>query len=285
MGSARSFLLAVSGLTATFLAADKTLYAQERLISGRGGVVWAPHVARKQPDCAIARTEASARVMSEGVAPCGLLTFEPRSEASCKSGSAGGPGCPLQDSVRTSISALGRYGAPLLLARDKVLAILGASNTCSAWLRESDPDPAGIFATLTFALGVRDQGFIINLIHDPHGDALQEPYVASTMQGGGRNSKVTLNREGAFFRSAAIVMREPAEGGWSHPLRVRELRVGPYRGDSSEAQMTTLLHELAHVVGRIPADGIENREKSTENTREVLRFCRSEIEARARHQQ
>jgi len=59
------------------------------------------------------------------------------------------------------------------------------------------------------------------------------------------------------------------------------LRVGPYTGNSLHAQVLALLHEFGHLVDLLPADGGDEEAKSMQNTAEVLRFCRAEIESKA----
>jgi len=45
--------------------------------------------------------------------------------------------------------------------------------------------------------------------------------------------------------------------------------------------MVTLLHELGHIINLLPEDADDLDGKSLRNTSEVLRHCRTEIEARA----
>ena len=61
----------------------------------------------------------------------------------------------------------------------------------------------------------------------------------------------------------------------------RYLHVGSYRGATLRAQVTTLLHEYAHVVGLLPIDAghPEASLLSTRNTALVLVHCQTEIEA------
>src|SRR6266567_1680544 len=62
----------------------------------------------------------------------------------------------------------------------------------------------------------------------------------------------------------------------------RALKVGPYWGNSPSAQVLTLLHELGHVIDRLPADGGDQEGRSAQNTSEVLRYCRAEVESSVR---
>ena len=58
--------------------------------------------------------------------------------------------------------------------------------------------------------------------------------------------------------------------------------VGPYQGDSLKAQMLALLHEFGHVLDLLPLDFNNVDGKSVQNSLEVLRHCRAEIEAPAK---
>ena len=62
---------------------------------------------------------------------------------------------------------------------------------------------------------------------------------------------------------------------------MRYLLVGSYYGNTLAAQITILLHELGHVVGRLPEEFDELSGQSGRNTAEVLHFCRAEIKATA----
>ena len=112
---------------------------------------------------------------------------------------------------------------------------------------------------------------------------LKQPYVASSYENAGRNSRIQLNAKGAFFNRTSEVL-EPFRGGGPLLRRggLHALSVASYGGNTSAAQVTTLLHELGHVVGRIPEDNDSLDGLSSRNTREVLRYCRPEIDAIAR---
>jgi len=60
------------------------------------------------------------------------------------------------------------------------------------------------------------------------------------------------------------------------------LRVASYAGNSAPAQITALLHEFGHIIGRLPEDDDSWDGQSARNTAEVLRHCRSEIRSTAR---
>src|SRR6266576_866729 len=48
------------------------------------------------------------------------------------------------------------------------------------------------------------------------------------------------------------------------------------------AQILALLHEFGHLVDLLPTDEGDQDGKSVQNTSEVLRFCRAEVEYKAR---
>jgi hypothetical protein len=58
-------------------------------------------------------------------------------------------------------------------------------------------------------------------------------------------------------------------------------RIGPYQGDTLQAQVVTLLHELGHALDMLPVDENDVEGRSAQNTEEVLRYCRAEIEGKA----
>jgi hypothetical protein len=60
------------------------------------------------------------------------------------------------------------------------------------------------------------------------------------------------------------------------------LRVASFRGNSAPARVTALLHEFAHIIGRLPQDDDSWNGQSTRNTDEVLRHGRPEILSMAR---
>jgi hypothetical protein len=72
------------------------------------------------------------------------------------------------------------------------------------------------------------------------------------------------------------------EGSRLDFLSTRALRVGPYWGDTPNAQVLALLHEFGHVIDLLPSDGEDQEGKSAQNTNEVLRYCRAEVESSAR---
>jgi len=163
-------------------------------------------------------------------------------------------------------------------AKAQVFALLQNENACSAWFRESDSDPAGVFHSLHFQMEEAKPSYI-QFVLDPHrGDVFKHPWVAQAWQLAGRNSTVKLNLDGAFFNTQSTAVQLTPGGGVARYLGFRMLTVGPFKGGTSEAQITTLLHELGHITDRIPPDDDSWNGKSSRNTEEVLLHCRGEIQ-------
>jgi predicted Zn-dependent protease len=59
------------------------------------------------------------------------------------------------------------------------------------------------------------------------------------------------------------------------------LTISTYNGDTPEAQITILLHELGHIIGRLPEDDESWDGRSLRNTAEVSRHCKIETRAAA----
>src|ERR1700693_1994947 len=60
------------------------------------------------------------------------------------------------------------------------------------------------------------------------------------------------------------------------------LTISSYNGNTPEAQITILLHELGHLIGRLPEDDDSWDGRSLRNTSDVSRHCKSETRAAAR---
>jgi len=184
------------------------------------------------------------------------------------------------DIVRDDLKTMGKQGQAILRARDKALEILQAQSVCSDWYRTKDPDPAATFRTLNFALD-RDGEVYVRSTPEPGGIQLvRNPYVARVIQGGGPSSTVTLNVNGAFFFSMANVVDDRIEGGPIVLRGARVIQVGPYSGGSFRAQVLALLHEFGHVIDLLPTDRDDYEGKSRQNTADVLRACRAEVESK-----
>ncbi len=64
----------------------------------------------------------------------------------------------------------------------------------------------------------------------------------------------------------------------------QSLHIGPFDGGSLEAQIIAMLHELAHVVGAIPHDGLSpsGLNQSQANTELILQHCKNAAKASAK---
>jgi hypothetical protein len=201
----------------------------------------------------------------------------------CARSRVAAPAC-ANDEERTQmlLLALGRRGETIARIRQQVLEILQNRNACSAWYQEVDADPAATFRSLMFVLDEKGSPYVYSLRDSQDARHFKHPYVASAIENAGRNSAIQLNVNGAFFNHSSSVMEEPPDGGPARPLGMRTLWVDSYPGATPEAQLTAMLHELGHIVGRIPEDTDSLDGQSARNTAEVLRYCRPEIQAMAR---
>jgi len=210
----------------------------------------------------------------------------PASEPSvnpCNASGQAQTGCHApRDLVQEELASMGKPGQKILRARERVLEILQTENACSAWFREKDSTPANTFRTLRFAVDRKGEEFILESGNPGDMTIFRNPYVARVFQGDGSYATITINLKGAFFSPMATVIEIQKEGRpWS--LRgARVLGVGPYAGDSLHAQILALLHEFGHLVDLLPTDERDQDGKSVQNTGEVLRFCRAEVQSKAK---
>jgi hypothetical protein len=201
----------------------------------------------------------------------------------CARGDAAASACKSDvDPIQMQLLAMGRRGDTIARIRQMVLEILQNRYACAAWYREVDPDPAATFRSLVFVLDAKASPYVFTLRDDRDNLHFKHPYVASATENAGRNSAIQLNVNGAFFNRSSAVFEAAPDGGPARPGGMRTLRVDSYPGDTPEAQLTAMLHELGHVVGRIPEDTDSLDGQSARNTAEVLRYCRSEIQAIAK---
>jgi len=191
--------------------------------------------------------------------------------------------CPASsDIVRDDLNTMGKQGQTILHARDKVLKILEAENACTDWYRTKNSDPAAVFRTLTFSVDRNGEGFVRKTPESEGVELIRSPYVASVEQDGGPYSTVVINANGAFFYPAANVLEDRFKGGPLGFHGARAIAVGPYNGGSSRAQVLVLLHEFGHVIDLLPEDRDDREGKSRQNTLDVLRACRAEVESKRR---
>jgi hypothetical protein len=199
----------------------------------------------------------------------------------CPRGGDTGAACTRDDErVEVQLRAMGKRGETIAEVRAQVLEILQSRNACSAWYQEVDADPAATFRSLGFLLDENGPPYIHIMRNSDGTQVLKQPYVASSYENAGRNTSIRLNAKGAFFNRTSEVL-EPFRGGGPLLRRggLHALSVASYGGNTSAAQVTTLLHELGHIVGRIPEDSDSWDGLSARNTVEVLHYCRPEIDA------
>jgi hypothetical protein len=191
------------------------------------------------------------------------------------------PTLAARDPVENEFLGMGVAGFVIAGARQQVILILRESSSCSAWYAQGESNPAAKFASLHFRVDSEGEDTAVG-DYSSLGLYYQEPYVARAQQDVGAGSTITLNAHGAYF-----LWRAPAKAHWGGGPLVqqppRRLHIGSYAGGSRNAQVTTLLHEFAHIVGLLPIDSGEANSAlvSTQNTDIVLSHCRKEIEASA----
>ena len=187
----------------------------------------------------------------------------------------------FDDRAALELSALGKQGDMIARAREQVLEILQQGNACTAWFQGADPDPAEVVRSLRFALEMRGPSYIYG-IRDSHGEQFfKHPWAARSIENGGRDSTILLNANGPFFNRTSVVMQLGPRGMPALPNGNRLLTISSYEGNTAEAQITILLHELGHIIGRLPEDGDSLDGRSSRNTSEVLRHCKTETRAAA----
>lgn len=164
-------------------------------------------------------------------------------------------------------------------ARERTLQILKGENACSAWFREMDADPGDTFGFVEIVPDGSGPGYVHGLKEIGQPEIYKHPYVARTREWAGRNATIQLNTHGAFFKKTSEVLEQDRKDGPMRPGGLHVLQVASYSGNSVQAQVTTLLHEFGHIIGRLPEDDDSWNGESVRNTDEVLRHCRPEINA------
>jgi len=182
----------------------------------------------------------------------------------------------IDDRFMLELSALGKQGDTIARAREQVLEILQQGNACTAWFQGADPDPAEVVRSLHFALEMRGPWYVFGIRDSRGGQFFKHPWAARSIENGGQGSTILLNANGPFFNRTSFVMQMPTGHDGD-----RLLTVSSYQGNTPEAQITILLHELGHIIGRLPEDDDSLDGRSSRNTSEVVRHCRTEIRATA----
>jgi hypothetical protein len=173
---------------------------------------------------------------------------------------------------------IGEEGTNISRARQAVLALLQEQSACSAWFRQADPEIDKTFWSLSIAVDEDGSNHVVRELSDTGSLFEHGPYIARSFQRGGPGSNISINANGAFFRAKASVYRAPWVGSiLTDTGQWRHLHVGPFDGGTLPAQVISLLHELAHVVGRIPRDDSSptGLAISQQNTELILQHCRT----------
>ena len=187
------------------------------------------------------------------------------------------------DRVELELTALGKQGDTIARARGQVLEILQNGNACAAWFQEANPAPAEVFRSLHFELETRGSSYIYSLRDNERRQFLKQPWAARSIEYGGRNSTILLNAGGPFFNRTSVVMQLDPRGLLPRPEGIHLLTIASYEGNTPETQITIFLHELGHIIGRLPEDDDALDGRSSRNTAEVLRHCKIETRAVVRN--
>jgi hypothetical protein len=203
---------------------------------------------------------------------CALLTSNPSYSESASNNDAG---------VVLELSILGKRGDTIARAREQVLDILQSGNSCSAWFQEADPDPADVFRSLHFELEMDGPSYVYSMSDGQRGELLKHPWAAKSVENAGRNSTILLNANGPFFNRTSVIIQLDRRGMPFRPDGLRLLTTSSFKGNTPEAQITILLHELGHIIGRLPEDDDSWDGRSSRNTSELQRHCKAETRAAA----
>ena len=187
-----------------------------------------------------------------------------------------------EDRVARELSILGKRGDAIARAREQVLEIMQPGNACSAWFEEVNPDSAEVFRSVHFELEVRGTSYVYAVRDSARGQLFKHPWAARTTQNAGRNAVIQLNGNGPFFNRTSRIMQLAPGGEFGLPAGDLTLTISDYTGDTPQAQITILLHELGHIIGRLPEDDDSWDGRSFRTTSEVLRHCKTEVRAAAR---
>jgi hypothetical protein len=190
-----------------------------------------------------------------------------------------------EDPVLEELKAMGEQGLDIARAREEVLEILEGQNRCAAWFQQAEPGAARKFRSLRYAIDESGPPYTLKIQNAAGGWLYEQPYVASSIEDASPGSTITINGKGAFFQLRSGSRIVPKDGGPAGLSASRLLHLDLYLGGTLDARVTALLHELAHVVGLLPADGGTGfgAELSRQNTQIVLRHCRKQVEAAGKH--
>jgi hypothetical protein len=193
------------------------------------------------------------------------------------------PECYEPDTRLTmELSSLGTRGEMIATVRKQTLSLLKSENSCSAWFEQVEPNVADVFRSLHYDIDPAGSAEI-HSIRDNLGDLyFMHPWGAKSIENSGSHAFIQLNANGPFFISRTRVVPSDLRAAAFRIEAPQPVYIGPYVGATPEARLTIMLHELGHIVGRIPNDDLSWNGRSSENTREVLRHCKKEIREIAR---
>lgn len=186
-----------------------------------------------------------------------------------------------KDRVSLELSAIGKQGDTIARAREQVLEILQNGNGCTVWFQEADPGMTEVFRSLHFELEMKGPSYVYGKRDNKRGQLFKHPWAARSIEKGGRDSTIQLNANGPFFNQISRIMQLDPAGLFMLPSGSLTLTISGYNGDTPKAQITILLHELGHIIGRLPEDDDSWDGRSSRNTSEVLRHCKTEIDSAA----
>jgi hypothetical protein len=183
----------------------------------------------------------------------------------------------INNEVLQELAMMGKRGEVVAQVRQRTLAVLETNDACAEWYRESNSDVAGVFRSLHYRIEDDQPSYTLRKKNAKGVAIMKSPWGAQAIQYGGRESTVRLNKNGPFFQRVSRVLELDRVQWVGQPVYHALLGVASFAGDTIEAQITILLHELAHVIGRIPLDTDSWDGQSSRNTLEVLRHCKPEI--------
>ena len=138
------------------------------------------------------------------------------------------------DQVALELTALGKHGVVIARVREQVLAMLQTENACSAWFREAELDPAGVFRSLHYELEEDGSTYVLHSIDLEGTNLYKHPWTARSTQNGGRNSVIQLNPSGPFFSTSSPVMdMDPRGGHFSQGTTFHRLSVASFWGNTT----------------------------------------------------
>jgi hypothetical protein len=210
------------------------------------------------------------------VAILGLVSFPLTAHSSNFDGDGGSDLSVHLDKVAQELATMGKRGEVVEDVRERTIAVLQNNDACSEWYQQSNPAVAEIFRSLHYTIEDDQPSYTLRRWNDRGMQTLKHPWAAHAIQYGGRESIVHLNINGPFFRRISPVL-DLGPKRWIGPIDHTRLGVAEFSGDTTEAQITILLHELGHVIGRLPLDTDSWDGQSSRNTQEVLRHCKPEI--------